>query len=694
MNTVINPCIRPSFVSKRRLIWAWGVVIATFFGLTFSAVRADDMTVSGSLYVGPPTYYDSYPQLQIHASADPSTVQFGTYYTATWIWGYDYDYPTITAQMVLDPDRNLTLFSNGLGNLTMDPGNQTIHFNDNLGFQEANSTFNMYGNYSNITFDPDNQAIIFSDGLTITDPVGALTVNGTIHPTNGITLDPDNQTIAFTSGLTINGASSNLTWTIFAGDSGFSVGNGASAGGSRSAAFGGDASTSASFSVALANGTVDSAGTSAFAVGDSSHANATNAVAMGGGSATGNNSLAFGPDSTATGNGSLALGIGTNSTAWSSMVVGHYNANITANSTSAFASIDPAFIVGIGQNGTTGKSNGLVVLNNGIIYAGTGNGTTDSGTGLIQGSGTRLMWIPQKYSFFAGTPYSPANSTWNYSNIGNGTIAIGDMAYTEGTSGMVPDGIVAMGYLASAFGRGTVAIGLGAAVNLNDSTIYYTLKQGGVALGASAIVHGTGGVAIGGGAWASYDGAVALGYNATAGGNAYNNYLGDSTGAVAMGYNSGTIGPGAVAIGNQDFYSNGTGAVAIGNNNIAAGSGTVVIGNTNSGTAVSAIAIGSNNTVTGTGSAALGSNLTVSADHALVAGQWALNVNSTSNITFAIGNGNATTQSNAFTILKNGNTTISGNEAVNGNLSVNGKLTGNVILQTSQGDIPMGAYGD
>jgi hypothetical protein len=419
---------------------------------------------------------------------------------------------------------------------------------------------------------------------------GVLTLESTYFNTpSNITFDPGNQTIVFSNGLTIQKASGYLLLGL--GSSGFAVGT---------------------------NVTANSTG--GFALGNNATANAT---------------------------GAFALGTNVTANALNSITVGHYSSSIAGNATT-WQSKDPAFIVGIGNSST--PANGLVVLNNGIIYSGAGNGT-DATTGIPTGIGTYMAWDPIHGDFIAASIVN--GSLFGYGGqvaIGSGHKNIGIGSVTIGGGDEADSSSVAIGYVNWATNPSSIAIG-----KLEGS-----YSQGGVALGYDSYVNG---------GW----GGVVEGYNGSATGN----------GVVVMGYND---------------IGSGSGAISLGNATSATGNGTIAIGN--------------NVTVTGVGSAALGSNLTVSANYALVAGQYALNVNSTSNIVFAIGNGNSSTHSNAFTVLSNGNTTITGDASVSGNSTLSGAnttisgnatiggnttnttLNGNITIAQPQGDIPMGQFGD
>jgi hypothetical protein len=84
---------------------------------------------------------------------------------------------------------------------------------------------------------------------------------------------------------------------------------------------------------------------------------------------------------------------------------------------------------------------------NGVLFEGTFN----SGTIPIEGTGTRMMWYPKKAAFRAGT----ADGTpWDDANIGQYSIAMG---YSPKASG---PGSIALGSVAEASGYGSTAIGM------------------------------------------------------------------------------------------------------------------------------------------------------------------------------------------------------------------------------------------
>jgi hypothetical protein len=288
------------------------------------------------------------PELSISANATPwdsvnTYVTFSGDARTLWTWNENGN----LNQMTLDRTGLLTLWgsdgiSNSSTNLTLDPGNETLAFAGNLGLQQIDGAFVMSAN-------------ILDDGA------------------GNIAFDPGNQTIVFSSGVTFNATTANVT--IFAGDSGFVVGNGATATGYRSAAFGGTANATGNSSVALSGGAASGYLSLAAAYGLASGAEA---VALSSGTASGNYSLSAGNNSLANATGAVALGTNTTASVLNSVTVGHYNTPISGNATTWVAT-DPAFIVGTGSAGNS-TSNGLVVLNNG--------NTSISGDAAVAGNTT------------------------------------------------------------------------------------------------------------------------------------------------------------------------------------------------------------------------------------------------------------------------------------------------------------------
>jgi hypothetical protein len=97
-----------------------------------------------------------------------------------------------------------------------------------------------------------------------------------------------------------------------------------------------------------------------------------------------------------------------------------------------------------------GQSRFRVNVDGGAFFGGSYDGGTSSGGIAAEGSGTRMMWYPQKASFRAGY----VNGTqWDDANIGYFSVAIGQQVRASG------DGGVAFGVRSTAAGSSTFAVG-------------------------------------------------------------------------------------------------------------------------------------------------------------------------------------------------------------------------------------------
>jgi len=264
------------------------------------------------------------------------------------------------SQMTITDDAVLSLIGYSRS-VAFDPGNQTLQFDGNLGFQESSGKFIMSGNIldggsPNITFDPANLNITFSSGLILSG-------NNATH------LTISSGTTGFAYGIATAGGDNSVAMGGYANatnDYAVALANGNASGEQSLAAA--NSTTSGNQSAAFANGTA--AGDYSLAMGNNSLANATNAMALG-------------TNTSANAAGAIALGTNVTASTWDSVTVGHYNEDISGNSTTWVAT-DPAFIVGIG-NSTT-PANGLIILNNGDAII-NGNATLPGNT-TIGGNAT------------------------------------------------------------------------------------------------------------------------------------------------------------------------------------------------------------------------------------------------------------------------------------------------------------------
>ncbi len=222
----------------------------------------------------------------------------------------------------------------------------------------------------------------------------------------------------------------------------------------------------------------------------------------------------------------------------------------------------------------------------------------------------RFFFDKSKGAFRAG---DVKDNSWDDANVGDFSVAFGKDTKANGKAAF------AAGRNAVAAGDYSFALGDGVQANQNFS----------LALGNSASSTGIGAVAVGDNASASGLYATALGYQANAG----------NTGSVVIGYNSNAGGLGSTALGYQTNANN-TGAVALGYNVTADGLGSTAVGYEN--TAPSAFE---------TTGGLFATNYTPNSATSYHA----------EDRLFTIGNGiNSSNRSDAFMILKNGNTFING----------------------------------
>ncbi|NBB20440.1 hypothetical protein GVN20_13825 [Runella sp. CRIBMP] len=172
--------------------------------------------------------------------------------------------------------------------------------------------------------------------------------------------------------------------------------------------------------------------------------------------------------------------------------------------------------------------------------------TTNPPTAPVSGAGTRLMWIPSRSAFRAGTVALDRSSDWDAANIGLFSFATGYNTRAVGSySTAMGHFTIASGNYATALGAGTTAsgsyaaaIGIGARATGSSS----------VALGFSTLASGQYSTAMGDITVASGITSTAMGFNTVASGNY----------STAMGYRVNTNGKnGSFVIGDYDPYLQG-----------------------------------------------------------------------------------------------------------------------------------------
>lgn len=176
-------------------------------------------------------------------------------------------------------------------------------------------------------------------------------------------------------------------------------------------------------------------------------------------------------------------------------------------------------------------------------------GTADVGSLPATGAGVRLMWFPSRYAFRAGKVDGSGSTYWDLSNIGYGSVALGENTRASGNHSFAAN--------ASTRASGTASVAMG-----QDAT-----ASADRAFAFNGTASAAGAIALGSGAQATGDDALALGPSSIAGGLA----------SIVMGPSiaNGNFG---VAIGLQNSAS-GQFSVAIGKNaRTASRQGSVVLG--------------------------------------------------------------------------------------------------------------------
>jgi hypothetical protein len=232
----------------------------------------------------------------------------------------------------------------------------------------------------------------------------------------------------------------------------FAAGFGSAATGVTSTAFG--YSTVASGENATAMGSVSAAsGPVATALGFSTTASGFSSTAMG------SNTKAGGANTT-------SLGVNTNAKSYASVALGRYNDRIPASDSLLWNPSDPLLMVGNGISAGN-LHNAMVVYKNGNMVL--KNPTpVNTNPGIlpvpISGVGTRMMWLPEKSAFRAGTVN---NNDWNADSLGTWSTAFGYNTKAKGlfstalgahtsASGVTS---TAMGYSTTASGENAIAMG-------------------------------------------------------------------------------------------------------------------------------------------------------------------------------------------------------------------------------------------
>ncbi|MEP7336260.1 MAG: hypothetical protein ABI977_00720, partial [Acidobacteriota bacterium] len=270
-------------------------------------------------------------------------------------------------------------------------------------------------------------------------------------------------------------------------------------------------------------------------------------------------------------------------------------------------------------------------------------GSIDSGSIPATGSGTRMMWYPNKTAFRAGTLSNGGTSTyWDDSNIGVGSVALGQDTLASGATAF------AMGFNAKATNDASAAIG------------YYANASGSLAVALGNCVASGDNAACLGGGFSSGFRSIATGSSTTA--------SGDHT--TAMGRYASTNGMnGSFVYGDASTLAgNVMTATAINQFNVRAAGGYRFFASSNtSSTSQPGLFISGT-----TGDTQVNGNLTVSGSiSGTISGSGITNLNASniSNGVLAIANGGTGSSTQNFVDLSSNQTSIGGNKTFTGTLS-------------------------
>jgi len=380
-------------------------------------------------------------------------------------------------------------------------------------------------------------------------------------------------------------------------------------------------------------------GEHAFATGINTIATAPRAIAMGfQNRASGANAMAIGSSNVASETNSFAFGV-----------------NNTASGSSSFAGGASNTASGSGAVvfGSTSNAIGLVSFAQGIGLHTDAYLSVAFGRGNI-GGGDPLVWVPTDPLFEIGNGAPVGSSDSNALTIfKNGNIAMADSTISaDGTTGELA---IALGHNTTSNGQYTLTAG--------EST--QASGQGAVAFGNQTNASGVASFTTGLTSIATATGAVAMGASTEASGNVAfaigSNTEATSFNSVAMGNSTVASGFAAVSTGSQtsasgsSAFSLGRQSNASGDQAIAGGDQTIVLGDNAVGFGFASQAFGDNSFAMGTSAIAL-------SDSEFVIGRYnTLYTPSTNGVAgtdrvFVVGNGTSiSNQSNAMTVLKNGN---------------------------------------
>ncbi len=349
----------------------------------------------------------------------------------------------------------------------------------------ASAVFGAY-NDTIATSDPDgwvstDPLLMVGNGVSNTERHNAFTIykNGNILAKNPTTVAVNPGVVA----LPVSGNGTRMMW--IPEKSAFRAGTVAGIQwndlniGTWSFAAGANTEASGAVSVAMGNNTIASgASSTAFGL----VAKASGGVSFATGEyteASGINSTAMGFYSKATGGYSASIGLETRAKSYASLALGAYNDSISTSSNGVWEPTDPLIMVGNGNSEETRHNTFTIYKNGNLLAKNPTLVTSDPGTVMLPatGSGTRLMWIPEKSAFRAGTA---DDDSWDADSLGGWSFAAGRNTIASGGystalgRNTVAGGVnsIATGISSQAIGNNTTAMGVDTRAVGNNSTAF------------------------------------------------------------------------------------------------------------------------------------------------------------------------------------------------------------------------------
>jgi hypothetical protein len=385
-------------------------------------------------------------------------------------------------------------------------------------------------------------------------------------------------------------------------------------------------------------------------------------TAMGGyTTASGEYSTVMGGYTTASGDQSTAMGFHTTAPSHGETSIGTYNTVYTPNNPLNFNAADRLFTIGNGT-GAGSESNALTILKNGTMNINdaynmpSADGT--NGQVLITDGAGNATWssIGAAFTIFKSIANVTSNAFESYGadDFVVGSSQLADTGNTAQDARMFFDK-----------SKGAFRVGRADATQWDDVNV----GLNSIGMGNDTRASGEGSTAMGNATTASGDFSTAMGNATTASGD-FSTAMGSFTTAsgsrsTAMGVETTASGFRSTAMG---FFTtaSGTNATASGNSSLASGTHATASGDRSLASGIASTAMGLIAYATGNASTAMGAFTEAASFASTAIGRYNVGggnptVTIATDPVFEVGNGTSNgNRSNALTVLKNGNTTVTG----------------------------------